>query len=52
MANNDSVLLEQQRQRRKRINRMKTGIILTIAIWMLVSFLAIIITLNMSLSYY
>ena len=43
MANNDSELLNQERQRRKRINRMKTGIIMTIAIWMLVSLLAIII---------
>ncbi len=43
MANNDSELLNQQRQRRKRINRMKTGIIMTIAIWMLASFVAIII---------
>ncbi len=43
MANNDSELLREQRQRRKRINRMKTGIIMTIAIWMLGSFLAIII---------
>ncbi len=43
MATNDSELLNQQRQRRKRINRMKTGIIMTIAIWMILSLLAIII---------
>ena len=43
MANNDSDLLNQERQRRKRISRMKTGIVMTIAIWMLVSLLAIII---------
>lgn len=43
MAANDFEAIEQQRLRRKRINRMKTGIIMTIAIWMLVSFLAIII---------
>ncbi|MBR2045072.1 MAG: polysaccharide deacetylase [Agathobacter sp.] len=43
MANNDAELLNQQRERRKRINRLKTGIIMTIAIWMLGSFLAIII---------
>lgn len=43
MANNDSELLNQERQRRKRISRMKTGIVMTIAIWMLVSLLAIII---------
>ncbi len=43
MATNDFEVLEQQRLRRKRINRMKTGIVMTIAIWMIVSFLAIII---------
>ena len=43
MATNESEILNQQRQRRKRINRIKTGIITTIAIWMLASFLAIII---------
>jgi len=43
MAVNESELLEQQRQRRKRINRMKTGIVMTIAIWMLASLVAIII---------
>ena len=43
MSTTDTVTLEQQRERRKRINRMKTGIIMTIAIWMIVSFLAIVI---------
>ncbi len=43
MAVNEAELLDQQRQRRKRINRMKTGIVMTIAIWMLASFIAIII---------
>ncbi len=43
MANNDSELLNQERQRRKRINRIKTGLIMTIAIWMFASLLAIII---------
>lgn len=43
MTTNDQSLLEQQRQRRKRIDRIKTGIIMTIAIWMLGSLLAIII---------
>ena len=43
MAMNDSEILNQQRQRRKRINRIKTGIIMTIAIWMILSLLAIII---------
>lgn len=43
MATNEAELLDQQRQRRKRINRMKTGIVMTIAIWMIVSLIAIII---------
>ena len=43
MAVNDYEVMEQQRLRRKRINRMKTGIIMTIAIWMLTSLIAIII---------
>ena len=43
MSTKDSEALEQQRQRRNRINRMKTGIIVTIAVWMLVSLLAIIL---------
>ena len=43
MATNDFEVMEQQRLRRKRINRIKTGIITTIAIWMLLSFLAIIV---------
>ena len=43
MATNDFEVLEQQRLRRKRINRMKTGIITTIAVWMLASMIAIII---------
>jgi uncharacterized membrane protein len=34
---------EAQRQRRKRINRMKNIIVITIAVWMLASFLAIVI---------
>lgn len=43
MAANDYEVMEQQRLRRKRINRMKTGIVMTIAIWMLTSLIAIII---------
>lgn len=43
MDTNDSTALEQQRQRRKRINRIKTGIILTITVWMIGSLLAIIL---------
>ncbi len=43
MAANDFEIMEQQRLKRKRINRMKTGIIMTIAIWMIVSLIAIII---------
>ena len=43
MSTKEAEVLEQQRQRRKRINKMKSAIIMTISIWMLVSFLAIII---------
>ncbi len=43
MATNDADLLEQQRQRRKRVNRIKNGIVWTIAMWMLFSLVAIII---------
>lgn len=43
MSTNDTVTLERQRQRRKRVDRIKMGIMLTIAIWMVVSLLAIII---------
>ena len=42
MSTKDAQLLEEQRERRARINRMKTGIIMSIAIWILVSFIAII----------
>ena len=43
MTTNDAELLNQQRQKRKRVNRIKTGIIWTIAMWMIFSLLAIII---------
>lgn len=43
MATNDADLLNQQRQRRKRVNRIKNGIVWTIAMWMIFSLLAIII---------
>ena len=43
MATNDADLLNQQRQRRKRVNRIKNGIVWTIAMWMLFSLIAIII---------
>ena len=43
MATNDAELLNQQRQRRKRVNRIKNGIVWTIAMWMLFSLIAIII---------
>ncbi len=43
MSTVDEEALELQRQRRKRVNRMKNIIVLTIAVWMLGSFLAIII---------
>ncbi|MDD6481944.1 MAG: polysaccharide deacetylase [Lachnospiraceae bacterium] len=42
MSTKDTKVLDQQRQRRNRINRMKNGIVLTIAVWMIVSLLAII----------
>lgn len=43
MSTQDQQALEAQLARRKRVNRMKSAIILTISIWMLVSFLSIII---------
>lgn len=43
MSTVDEEVLELQRQRRARVNHMKNIIVLTIAIWMLVSFLAVII---------
>jgi peptidoglycan/xylan/chitin deacetylase (PgdA/CDA1 family) len=44
METDDRLALEEaQRQRRKRVNRMKNIIVMTIAVWMLASFAAIII---------
>ena len=43
MATNESGTLNQQRQKRKRVNRIKNGIVWTIAMWMSFSLLAIII---------
>ena len=43
MSTNEDSAVEQQRQKRKRIGRIKTGIVMTIAIWMLVSLIAIIV---------
>lgn len=43
MSTEEQDKLQQQRDRRKRINRIKTGIIMTISIWMLVSFISIIV---------
>jgi peptidoglycan/xylan/chitin deacetylase (PgdA/CDA1 family) len=43
MGTQERESLEEQRRRRKRVNRMKSVIILTIAVWMLASFLAIVI---------
>lgn len=43
MDTKDAEKLEQQRQRRKRINQMKTTIIVVIAVWMVVSFLAVVV---------
>ena len=42
MSTKDTAAIEQQRKRRNRINRMKTTIILTISIWMIVSLIAIV----------
>lgn len=42
MSTKDAQLLADQRERRARINRMKTTIIMSIAIWMLVSFIAVV----------
>lgn len=43
MSTKDQKALEAQLARRKRVNRMKSAIVLIISIWMLVSFLSIII---------
>ncbi len=43
MSTNDTATIEQQRQRRNRINRIKTTIILTISIWMIVSLVAVVV---------
>lgn len=43
MSTNEDSAVEQQRKKRKRIGRIKTGIVMTIAIWMLVSLIAIIV---------
>ena len=43
MDTNEDQELWQQRRRRNRINRMKTGIILSIIIWMIISMAAIVI---------
>lgn len=43
MSTNDIDALEQQRQRRNHISRIKSGIILAVTIWMMVSILAIVI---------
>ncbi len=43
MSTKDTLTLEEQRRRRNRVNRMKTGIMLAIAVWMIVSLIAIIV---------
>lgn len=43
MSTEEQDRLQQQRDRRKRINRIKTGIILTISIWMIISFISIVV---------
>ncbi len=42
MSTEEQEKLQQQRDRRKRINRLKTGMIMAIFIWMIVSFVAIV----------
>mgnify|MGYP004454079783 FL=1 len=42
MSTEEQDKLQQQRDRRKRINRMKTGMIMIIFVWMIVSFVAIV----------
>lgn len=43
METKETMTIKEQRQRRNRINRMKTGIILTIAVWMIASLIAIVV---------
>ena len=42
MDSKDNELARQQQERRKRVSRIKTGIIMTIAIWIAISILAIV----------
>ena len=42
MDSKDKEIAEQQQQRRKRVSRIKTSIIMTIAIWMAISLLAVV----------
>lgn len=39
----DKEIIEQQRQRRKRVDRIRTGIVMTIAIWIIISLVAIVV---------
>ena len=43
MDSKDNELARQQQERRKRVSRIKTGIIMTIAIWIAISILAIVV---------
>ena len=43
MDSKDNELARQQQERRKRVSRIKTSIIMTIAIWMAISILAIVV---------
>lgn len=43
MDSKDNELAGQQQERRKRVSRIKTSIIMTIAIWMAISILAIVV---------
>ena len=43
MGTSDNDTLNQQRLRRRRVNRMKKAIVITIAVWMLGSLIAIVL---------
>ena len=43
MDSKDNEFARQQQERRKRVSRIKTGIIMTIAIWIAISILAIVV---------
>lgn len=50
MSTKEQEQLQQQKERRKRINKMKSRIVFTIAFWMLGSFIAIIVLIAQTIS--